>query len=112
MVVKVLGGGSTPSSGMSTPSKRISFAKLPESYASTRPSGRNSSSKSKDKQKRRKQQKGRGKEESSPERGGWLNGWLTTGGSFNHGLTMGLGRQEERNWGGRMGTGYLDDWAV
>ena len=112
MVAKVLGGGSTPSSGMSTPSKRISFAELPESYASTRPSGRNSSSKSKDKQKRRKQKKGRGKEQSSPERGGWLNGWLTTGGSFNHGLTMGLGRQEERNWGGRMGTGYLDDWAV
>jgi len=123
MVVKVL-GGSTPSSGMSTPSKRISFAELPESYASTRPGG--SSSKFKDKQSRKKRKDdgdgGRGKEQSSPEMNGWWNGWLTTGGFNTHGLSTGLARQEERmeertsrNWGGRMAAGFsngLDDWAV
>ena len=120
VVVKVLGGGSTPSSGMSTPSKRISFAELPESYASTRPDG-GSSFKFRDKHSRRKKKNrlgGRGQEPSSPERTGWWNGWLTTGGSNVHGLTMTLARQEERmeertsrNWGGRTGGG-LDDWAV
>ena len=127
VVVKVLGGGSTPSSGMSTPSKRISFAELPESYASTRPND-GSSSKFKDKHSRRKRKNtklggGRGRQEqSSPERTGWWNGWLTTGGANVHGFSMTLARQEERmeertgrNWGGRMGAGFssnLDDWAV
>ena len=126
VVVKVLGGSSTSSSGMSTPSKRISFAELPESYASTKPNG-SSSTRFKDKHNRKKQKnggRGRGKEHSSPERTGWWNGWLTTGGSddAHGGLTMTLARQEERmedrtsrNWGGRMGTGFsinLDDWAV
>ena len=122
VVVKVLGGGSTSSSGMSTPSKRISFAELPESYASTKPNG--STSRFKDKRKKRKNGGGGrgGKEQSSPERTGWWNGWLTTGGSDAHGSTMTLARQEERiedrtsrNWGGRMGIGVsnnLDDWAV
>ena len=124
MVVKVL-GGSTPSSGTSTPSKRISFAELPESYASTRPGG--SSSKFKDKQSRKKRKGdgdgGKGKEQSSPEMNGWWTGWLTTGGFNTYGLSTGLARQEERmeertsrNWGGRMAAaGFsngLDDWAV
>ena len=127
VVVKVLGGSSTSSSGMSTPSKRISFAELPESYASTKPNG-SSSTRFKDKHNRKKRKnggRGRGKEHSSPERRtGWWNGWLTTGGldDAHGGLTMTLARQEERmedrtsrNWGGRMGTGFsinLDDWAV
>lgn len=125
VVVKVLGGGSTSSSGMSTPSKRISFAELPESYASTKPSGSTSARfKVKHNPKTRKNGGGGrgGKEQSSPERTGWWNGWLTTGSSDAHGLTMTLARQEERiedrtsrNWGGRMGIGVsnnLDDWAV
>jgi hypothetical protein len=125
VVVKVLGGSSTSSSGMSTPSKRISFAELPESYASTKPNG-STSARFKDKHNRKKRKNGGGerggKEQSSPERTGWWNGWLTTGGSDAHGLTMTLARQEERiedrtsrNWGGRMGIGVsnnLDDWAV
>ena len=120
VVVKILGGCSTPSSGMSTSSKRISFAELPESYASTKPNG-GSSSKFKDKDKQRKRKNGlaggRGQDQSSAERTGCWNGCLT-GGS----LTMLLARQEERveertsrNWGGRMGTGFsnrLDDWAI
>ena len=125
VIVKVLGGGSTSSSAMSTPSKRISFAELPESYASTKPNG-STSARFKDKHNRKKRKNGRGgrggKEQSSPERTGWWNGWLTTGGSDAHGLTMTFARQEERiedrtsrNWGGRMGVGVsnnLDDWAV
>lgn len=122
IVVKAL-GSSTPSSGMSTPNKRISFAELPESYASTRPGG-SSASKFKDNHNRRKGENGRGfrKEQSSPERSGWWNGWLTTGGSNGFGLSMSLARQQERmedrtakNWGGRMGTGFsnsLDDWTI
>ncbi|KAF8806264.1 hypothetical protein BYT27DRAFT_6646339 [Phlegmacium glaucopus] len=121
MVVKAL-GSSTPSSGMSTPSKRISFAELPESYSSTRPGG-SSSSKFKDKHRRKRKNgssKGRGKEQSSSDGNGWWNGWLTTGGLNVHGLSLSLARQEERmearNWGGgRMGTGFsnnLDDWAI
>ena len=126
VVVKVLGGGSSASSsGVSTPSKRISFAELPESYASTKPNG-STSTRFKDKHNRTKRKNGGGgrggKEQSSPERTGWWNGWLTTGGSDLHGLTMTLARQEERiedrtsrNWGGRMGIGVsnnLDDWAI
>jgi len=71
---------------------------------------------------KRKNGGGGRKEKSSPERTGWWNGWLTTGGSDAHGLTMSLARQEERiedrtsrNWGGRMGIGVSsnwDDWAV
>ena len=118
MVVKAL-GGSTSSSGMSTPSKRISFAELPESYSSTRPSG--SSSKFKDKRSRKKRKSGRGgKDQSSLEKTGWWAGWLTTGIS-THGLAMSLARQERledritRNWDGRLGAGFssnLEDWAV
>ena len=124
-VVKVLGGGSTSNSGMSTPSRRISFAELPESYASTKPNG-STSTRFKDKHNRKKRKNGGGgrggKEQSSSERTGWWNGFLTTGGSNVHGLTMDLARQEERmedrtsrNWGGRMGIGVSsnwDDWAV
>ena len=124
VVVKVLGGGSTPSSGMSTPSKRISFAELPESYASTRPNG-GSSSKFKNKHNQGKRKnglaRGRGQNQNSPERAGWWNGWLTTGSLNVHGLTTTLAHHEERMeeqssriWGGRMGAGFssnLDDWA-
>ena len=112
VVVKDLGGGNlnSPSSGMSTPSKRISFADLPESYASTRPNG--SSFKFKDKHNRRKRKNGGGgKEQNSPER---------TGGSNEYGSNMTQTHQEEmpewmsKNWGGSMGAGFsseLDIWA-
>ena len=112
-------GGSTPSSGRSTP-KRISFAALPESYTSTRPEG--SSSKFNEQKQRRRKRGGttgdgeKGKE--SEESGGWWSEWL--GGSGTpHGLTMSLARQEERvqdrvtrNWSGRGYGGGLDEWAV
>jgi hypothetical protein len=113
VVVTDLGGGNlnTPSSGMSTPRKRISFADLPESYASTRPNG-SSSFKFKDKHNRRKRENGAGgKEQNSPER---------TGGSNGYGLNMTHTHQEEmsewtsKNWGERMGAGFsneLDIWA-
>ncbi|KAF8969350.1 hypothetical protein BDZ97DRAFT_1754587 [Flammula alnicola] len=126
LVGRVLKGGSAPSSGQSTPSKRISFAQLPESYASTRPA----SSRFKDKQARRKRKsgeggksgKGRDEGSASPELGGWWGGWLTGGGSGLHGLGASLARHEERmedrmtrSWGGRMNSSFgggLDEWAV
>ncbi|KIJ93579.1 hypothetical protein K443DRAFT_12775 [Laccaria amethystina LaAM-08-1] len=113
-------GGSTPSSGRSTP-KRISFAALPESYTSTRPEG---SSTKFDKQKQRRRKRGGGtagdgvKGKEGEEGGWWWNGWLSEGGT-PHGLTMSLARQEERvqdrvtrNWSGRGYGGGLDEWAV
>ncbi|KAF9534579.1 hypothetical protein CPB83DRAFT_842548 [Crepidotus variabilis] len=119
MVSKVIGRVSPASSGRSTPSKRISFAELPESYASTRPGGGSSKFKEKHNKRRRKHSTSRGGRYStdgeldiSPPR------WWGLGG-----LSMALARQEERmedrmtrNWGGRMGStgmgGGLDEWAV
>ena len=117
--------GSGQSSGRSTP-KRISFAKLPESYASSRPQG--SSSKFKDKQNRRrgKHRKSGSADEmdvdgkrTTNEGGRWWNRWLL-GASEPLGV-YGVGiRHEERmedrmsrSWGGRMSPGFgVDGWAV
>ncbi|KAH9482333.1 hypothetical protein JR316_0004431 [Psilocybe cubensis] len=119
------------SSGQSTPSKRISFAELPESYASTRPPSSRFSKGNKSSSRRRKSSgagsSGKGDDDAgdvSP--GSWWSGWLGggMGGSAGvHGLGVSLARQEERmedrmtrNWGGRINSGYggggLDDWAV
>ena len=139
LVSKVLlGGGSAPSSGQSTPnSKRISFAELPESYASTRPP----SQRFKDKQ-TRKRNRGRkttsggdggggssaaaddakGKAKGEGQLGGWWAGWLTGGGDEVNVFGTHLARHEERmedrmtrSWGGRMNSGFgggLDEWGV
>ncbi|OAX44063.1 hypothetical protein K503DRAFT_846817 [Rhizopogon vinicolor AM-OR11-026] len=68
---------SNPPSGVSTPSKRISFAELPESYASSRPG----TSKFQEKKSRSRKRKGKGKgkdeeEEETPRAmDGWMIGW-------------------------------------
>lgn len=138
LVSKVLlGGGSASSSGQSTPnSKRISFAELPESYASTRPP----SQRFKDKQTRKRNRgrktasggdggggssaadaKGKAKGEGQLG-GGWWAGWLTGGGAEVNVFGTNLARHEERledrmtrSWGGRMNSAFgggLDEWAV
>ena len=106
-VVKVL--GSNASSGVSTP-KRISFAELPESYASSRPG----TSKFQEKKSRSRKRKGKGKEEAEEESRGWLQALFSMGS-----VSSGSGRSEERieermarGWGSRPGSGTLDDWAV
>ncbi|TFK43916.1 hypothetical protein BDQ12DRAFT_695917 [Crucibulum laeve] len=111
-------GSNTPSSGRSTP-KRISFAQLPESYASSRPEG--SSAKFRERKEKKSKGKGKGKGRTGgsgkekQESGGWFSGWLGPGPS---GLNVSLAKHEERmedrmsrSWGGRMGSG-LDEWAV
>ncbi|KDR84087.1 hypothetical protein GALMADRAFT_205844 [Galerina marginata CBS 339.88] len=137
LVNKVLsrgGSASATSSGQSTPSKRISFAELPESYASTRPPSSRFSKGNKSKR------KGKGKAASGSSRsggydvdadagmgmgmGGWWGGWLNPAtGSGLHGLGASLARHEEkmedrmtRSWGGRINSGFgggggLDEWA-
>ncbi|KAG5648716.1 hypothetical protein DXG03_000063 [Asterophora parasitica] len=104
---------STPSSGRSTP-KRISFAELPESYAESRPGG--SSTRFRDKHGKRNKGKARGKGKDKDDVGGWWSGWLV---STNPGGTMGSARHNEltedrlsRTWGGRMGGGLVDEWAL
>jgi hypothetical protein len=133
----LLGGGSTPSSGQSTPnSKRISFAELPESYASTRPP----SQRFKDKQTRKRSRKtasggggsssagvaggdAKGKVKGEGQLGGWWAGWLMGGGEeevnvFGTNSARHEERMEDRmtrSWGGRMNSGFgggLDEWAV
>jgi len=105
-VVKIL--GSNPSSGVSTP-KRISFAELPESYASSRPGA----SKFQEKKSRSRKRKGKGKQEEEESRG-WLQALFSMGS-----VSSGSGQSEERieermarGWGSRPGSGTLDDWAV
>ena len=137
MVSKVLGSAS--SSGRSTPNKHISFAQLPESYASTRPGGAGSS-KFKEKHNRRKRKSSGGKlrdvdghirtgSNSSLDGGlgGWWNGWMMASGAASAGgpggLSLNLARQQERmedrmtrSFGGRMNAGFsnggMDEWAV
>jgi hypothetical protein len=113
--------GSTSSSGRSTP-KRISFAELPESYASSRPAG---TSRFQEK-KNRARNKGKAKAKSQAdkareENGSWWTGWLlgTSGMGNGAGLNFTAQRQEERledraarSWGGRSGFGAMDDWAM
>lgn len=111
--------GSNPSSGISTP-KRISFAELPESYASSRPEG---SSRFKEKKSRsRNKCKSKTKPKSQVDKarednGGWWTGWLLSAGAGSE-LSLSAQRYEERmedratrSWG-RPGYGGMDDWAV
>ncbi|KJA29767.1 hypothetical protein HYPSUDRAFT_196103 [Hypholoma sublateritium FD-334 SS-4] len=118
------GGSSAPSSGQSTPSKRISFAELPESYASTRPPSARFADKAA-RQRRRAGEKGRQRQAAEePELGGWWGGWLGGAAAAGGGVGPGaaLARHEEkmedrmtRSWGGRMSSGFgggLDEWAV
>ncbi|KAF7966801.1 hypothetical protein HWV62_36961 [Athelia sp. TMB] len=106
--------GSSPSSGRSTPGKRISFAALPESYASTRPVGsaRFRDPRSKSKRKAKSQvDKARDGEETL---GGWWGNWLF-GGAAEAGYTPmrhddRIEDRVARSWGGRPGFG--DEWGV
>ena len=113
--------GSTPSSGQSTP-KRISFAKLPESYANSRPGG---SSRFQDKKSRsRSKEKGKAKsqvDKAGEENRGWWTGWLLGGSGTENlsGLNFAAQRHDERledralrSWGSRSGFGAMDDWAI
>ncbi|KIJ69928.1 hypothetical protein HYDPIDRAFT_35378 [Hydnomerulius pinastri MD-312] len=108
-VALVMGSGSP--SGVSTP-KRISFAELPESYASSRPG----TSKLRERKSKNKNKKGKKNAKEDEEGSGWLKTWLTGGLSTG---TVSAGKQEERieermarGWGSRPGFGTLDDWAV
>ncbi|KAG0709906.1 hypothetical protein DFH29DRAFT_886398 [Suillus ampliporus] len=103
-VAKVL--GNDPPSGVSTP-KRISFAELPESYASTRPGPSKLTENRKNRSRKRK-----GKDEAEETRG-WLETLFSVGPA-----SASSGRMEERmeermarGWN-RPGSGTLDDWAV
>lgn len=140
MVSKVLSvraaaslSASASSSGRSTPNKRISFAELPESYASTRPGGAGSSKfKEKHSRRKRKEMTSNGKtkddlggDEASKggfSRSGWWLGVVGSGGFGGLSSSSSLARQEDRmedrmtrGWAGRMGVGLfggLDEWAV
>jgi len=102
-VAKVL--GSNPPSGVSTP-KRISFAELPESYASSRPGTSKFQKNRKSRSRKRK-----GKDEQEDEGHGWFQTLFGVGS-----VSAGSARVEEermaRGWGSRPGGGTLDDWAV
>ena len=134
MVSKVLSAraaasvsASASSSGRSTPNKRISFAELPESYASTRPGGPGSS-KFNEKHSRRKRisktkdDSGGEASEGGFSRSRWWLGVVGGGLSSSSNNNNSLARQEERmedrmtrGWAGRMGVGLfggLDEWAV
>jgi hypothetical protein len=112
---------SAPSSGWSTP-KRISFAKLPESYAESRPEGSSSKFRDRDKKGRRAGRSGedkKGKDRAGES--GWWSAWLL-GAAGPHAQGVNTLRNEERmedrlsrSWSGRMGPGFgptLDDWAI
>ena len=134
LVSKALNNGaaaaSTSTSGRSTPNRHISFAKLPESYASTRPGGAGAS-KFKEKHNRKKRKgttMGAGASSDGGLGFGSARWWLGVGGGGGGntglgGLSMSLARHEERmedritrSWGGRMGVGLfsggLDEWAA
>lgn len=104
------GAASSSSSGYSTPNKRISFAELPESYASTRPG----SSRFKEKHNRKKR-KGSGDDGLGFMSARW---WLGGGGGeVGENATRYEERVEDRitrNWGARVGlfASGLDDWAA
>ncbi|KAG1892165.1 hypothetical protein F4604DRAFT_1697944 [Suillus subluteus] len=99
---------SNPPSGLSTP-KRISFAELPESYASSRPGSSKISDKRKNRSRKRK-----GKDEEEGETLGWFER-LFIGGPMSTNSARIDDRMEERisrGWGSRPGGGTLDDWAI
>lgn len=105
-VAKVL--GSDPPSGVLTP-KRISFAELPESYASSRPGHSKILEKRKNRSRKRK-----GKDEEEGEALGWFERLFTAGPESTSSARID-DRMEERmsrGWGSRPGGGTLDDWAV
>lgn len=105
-VAKVL--GSDPPSGVSTP-KRISFAELPESYASSRPGSSKISETRKNRSRKRK-----GKDTEEGETLGWFERLFTVG-PMNTSSVRIDDRMEERmlrGLGSRPGGGTLDDWAV
>ena len=105
------------SSGRSTP-KRISFAELPESYASSRPAGSSSRFSGK-KNKRKGGTSGEDVGEGGSGKGWWAS-WLV--GAVNVSgtrLVPSTLRPEERveervsrGWGSRVFGSSLDDWAV
>jgi hypothetical protein len=104
---------STPSSGRSTP-KRISFAKLPESYAESRPEGSLSKFRDRDKKRRGNGEERKGRDEVGES--GWWTGWLA--GVQGPSALRHDERMEDRlsrSWGGRMAAGFgptLDEWAI
>ncbi|KAI5987768.1 hypothetical protein EDC04DRAFT_2589106 [Pisolithus marmoratus] len=100
------GFGSGRSSGASTP-KRISFAKLPESYSSLRPS--NSKLRDKKGKKRTKVEQGKAAE---GEGSGWFQTWLGVGPSPWGAQEERIEERMTRGWGARPGYGTIDDWAV
>lgn len=105
-VAKVL--GNDPPSGVSTP-KRISFAELPESYASSRPGASKISEKRKSRSRKRK-----GKDKEEEEALGWFERLFTVGPMSTSSVRID-DRMEERmlrGLGSRPGGGTLDDWAV
>ncbi|KAG2156337.1 hypothetical protein DEU56DRAFT_766573 [Suillus clintonianus] len=105
-VAKVL--GSDPPSGVSTP-KRISFAELPESYASSR----TGPSKIKEKRKNRSRKR-KGKDEEEGEALGWFERLFIVGpvSTCSARIDERLEERMSRGWGTRPGGGTLDDWAV
>lgn len=99
--IQSLGGTSNPSSGRSTP-KRISFAELPESYASTRPEGVKMPSK------RRKHRKKNSSDGSDIEGLGWLTRWLLGPMPSRPGE-----REDWRGWtASTRPMGGMEDWGV
>ncbi|KAH7887508.1 hypothetical protein F5I97DRAFT_838358 [Phlebopus sp. FC_14] len=102
--------GSGTASGTSTP-KRISFAELPESYATSR----QGSARIKERKGKRKSRKGKNLN-SEDELRGWWQKFFTSG--LSNGMPNGGSREERteermsRGWGSRPGFGTLDDWAV
>jgi hypothetical protein len=108
------GSGSSPiGSGRSTPS-RVTFARLPESYAGSKPEGPSMRSSSRRRSRDRKKGKGRaGSQKSSDEEDlGWWMTWL-------FGATISGGKHEDRveermggRWGMRTpGTDGMEDWT-
>lgn len=111
---------SVTSSGHSTP-KRISFAELPESYASSKPGGvpskfrdkARSKSRSRDKAKRSADGR-KDKERERDEGGGWWTGWLlgAAGTESGSGLSLGATREERipRSPGWSVRSGFGNSW--
>ncbi|KAF9000217.1 hypothetical protein BDQ17DRAFT_1359831 [Cyathus striatus] len=100
-VSRAFSRSNTPSSsGLSTP-KRISFAELPESYASTRPEAHRANS-------------GKGKsDKDSADESGWWSWFGVSGSMAKHEERM--EDRMNRAWGGRMGAGIsgsVDEWAI